>query len=54
MYECLSCCSLKLVLVLYVMCMGRWSEFSAVRVFHVILFASVQGAVVMSGDVDCW
>ena len=54
MYECFGWCSLKLVLVLYVMCMGRWSEFSAGRVVRVILFAVVQGAVVMSGDVDYW
>lgn len=33
---------------------GRWSELSAVIVFHVVLFAMFEVAVVMSGDDDCW
>ena len=33
--------------------MGRWSEFSACSVFHVICRVRVAGAVVMSGEVGC-
>ena len=36
------------------MCMGRWSELSACKVFHCVLFAIVELAVVMSGDVGDW
>ena len=38
--------------MLYVICMGRWSELSACKVFHCVLFAMVELAVVMSGEVD--
>ena len=34
--------------------MGKWSECSACKVFHVVCLLSVFEMVVMSGDVDCW
>ena len=33
---------------------GRWSEFRAVVVVHVILSAMFVVAVVISGEVGCW
>ena len=50
----LDCCSLNLVLVLYVMIIGRWSEFSACMVSQCILFAIEVLAIVMSGEVGVW
>ena len=47
-------CCLIFIFMLYVMMMGKWSELSAVVVFHVILLAILFVAVVMSGDVGCW
>ena len=44
---CLFCCSLYLVRVMIVVIMGRWSEFSACIVCHVVQI------VVMSGEVAC-
>lgn len=35
------------------MSIGRWSEFSAVIVFHEVLLAIELVAVVMSGDDGC-
>ena len=43
-----------MVLVLYVVRMGRWSEFSAFSVVHVQLLMRVLVIVVMSGEVGCW
>ena len=34
--------------------MGRWSEFSAGRVFHVVWFCILELIEVTSGDVGCW
>ena len=50
----LDCCSLNLVLVLYVMIIGRWSELSACIVSQCILFAIEVLAIVMSGEVGDW
>ena len=36
------------------MCMGRWSELRACKVFHCVLFAIEVLAVVMSGEVGDW
>ena len=40
--------------MLYVIFIGRWSEFSECSVFHVVLLLMLFVAVVMSGDVGCW
>ena len=53
MNVCLFCCSLYLVRVLIVVIMGRWSEFSACIVCHVVRLYSVVEIVVMSGEVAC-
>ena len=50
----LDCCSLNLVLVLYVMIIGRWSELSACMVSQCILFAIDVLAIAMSGEVGDW
>ena len=50
----LDCCSLNLVLVEYVVRMGRWSEFSACMVSQCNLFAIEVLAIVMSGEVGDW
>ena len=41
-HRCLFCCSLDLVRVLIVVIMGRWSEFSACIVCHVVRLYSVR------------
>ena len=43
-----------LVCVLRVISIGRWSECSAMIVFHVKCLCSEVGTSVMSGDVFCW
>ena len=53
MKVCLFCCSLYLVRVLIVVIMGRWSEFSACIVCHVVHLYSVVEIVVMSGEMAC-
>lgn len=45
--------SFVLVFCVICMCIGRWSEFNFVVVFHVLLIAMFGGAIVMSGDVFC-
>ena len=53
MYEPLFCCIVCLLSVCIVSNIGRGSEFSTGIVFHVVLFYSEDGMVVMSGDVGC-
>ena len=53
MSVCLFCCSLYLVRVLIVVIMGRWSEFSACIVCHVVRLYCIVEIVVMSGEVAC-
>lgn len=43
-----------MVLVLYVMWIGKWSECSARSVFLGMCRERIAGAAVMSGDVGCW
>lgn len=45
--------SLKLLLVLMVIMIGKWSDDSWVFVSHEVLFARDEDMVVMSGDVAC-
>ena len=53
MNVCQFCCSLYLLRVLIVVIMGRWSEFSACIVCHVVQLYSVVEIVVMPGEVAC-
>jgi len=46
--------SLKLVLVLMVMMIGRWSDDRADLVSHVAWSARLEEIVEMSGEVSCW
>ena len=50
---CLFCFSLYLVRVLIVVIIGRWSEFSACIVCHVVRLTSVVEVVMTSGEVAC-
>ena len=54
MYDRLFCCIVCLLSVCIASNIGRWSEFSAWIVFHVVLLYSEDDMVVMSGvDVRC-
>ena len=46
--------SLKLVLVLIFMIIGRWSEDKDVLVFQVVRLARLEDMEVISGEVSCW
>ena len=50
-YDRLLCCIVCLLSVCIVMSIGRWSEFSAWIVVHVVLLYSKDEMVVMPGDV---
>ena len=45
--------SLKLVLVLMLMMIGKWSDDKAALVFQVVELARLEDMDVMSGDVSC-
>ena len=44
----------KVVLVLYMINMGRWSELRSFRVCQVVRLESPAVMVVTSGEVGCW
>jgi len=46
--------SLKLLLVLIFMIIGRWSEDRYVLVFQVVRLARLEDMEVISGEVSCW
>jgi hypothetical protein len=46
--------SLKLLLVLIFMIIGRWSEDKYVLVFQVVRLARLEDMEVISGEVSCW
>ena len=46
--------SLKLLLVLMFMIIGRWSEDRYVLVFQVVRLARLEDMEVISGEVSCW
>ena len=48
------CCSFLLLFMFSVVMIGRWSEESAVMVFHVVAFVMLFCTMVMSGEVGCW
>ena len=45
--------SQKFSVMVIVMRMGRWSEWSAVLVSHCVLLSRLDDIVVMSGEVGC-